>query len=100
MELTPEQINEFIAKAILESQLGECVRQSVKRVIEECSRTYNNPFDAVIKKHVEAIIDQEIMNQYRPVIEEGIKSSMAKYMTDEVIQSFIKAAFDKLRRDY
>lgn len=100
MQLTPEQVNDFIAKAVLESQIGEVVQKAVKRSIEDLSKSYNNPFDEVIKRHVSAIIDKEVMATYRPVLEAGIKEAMKNHMTDEVVERIISAALEKLKSRY
>jgi uncharacterized membrane-anchored protein YjiN (DUF445 family) len=98
MQLTGEQINEFLSKAILESQIGEVVKAAVARSIAELSKSYNNPFDSVIRRAVDDLISKEVEATYRPVLEAGIKEKMAQYMTDDVVQNIIQAATEKLSR--
>ena len=100
MQLTPEQINEFVAKAVLESQIGAAVTASVARVMEDLRKSYNNPFDEVIKHHVAQMIDAEVLTVYRPVLEAGIKDAMARHMTDEVVEKIINSAMERLRSRY
>lgn len=100
MQLTGEQINEFLSKAILESQIGDAVKASVARTVGELSKSYNNPFDSVIRQAVDALISKEVETVYRPALEAGIKEMMAKYMTEDVIQNIIKAATEKLSRSH
>lgn len=100
MQLSPEQINEFLSKAILESQIGEAVQQSITRVMEELKRTYNNPFDDVIKKHINQIIDSELLTTHRAALQDGIRTRLEQYLTDEIIQKIMDAAMERLRRNY
>jgi uncharacterized membrane-anchored protein YjiN (DUF445 family) len=100
MELTPQQINEFIAKTVMDSQIGEVVKGAVQRSIAELSKSYNNPFDDVVKRYVRELIEKEVLATYAPLLETGIKDAMAKHMTDEVMQSIIKAALAKLESRY
>lgn len=100
MQLTPEQINEFIAKAVLESQIGEAVKASVARAMEDLRKSYNNPFDEVIKRHIVQMIDAEVLTVYKPMLEAGIKEAMARHMTDEVVTKIIDAAMERLRSRY
>lgn len=100
MELTPQQINEFIAKTVMDSQIGEVVKGAVQRSIAELSKSYNNPFDEVIKRYVRELIEKEVLSTYAPLLEAGIKDAMTKHMTDEVMQSIIKAALTKLESRY
>lgn len=97
MQLTPEQINSFIADAVLESQIGEAVKASVARTVIELTKTYNNPFDEVVKKHVVQLIDKEVMATYLPMLEESIKTALAKYMSDEIVGNIVETAISKLR---
>lgn len=100
MQLTPEQINEFVAKAVLESQIGDAVKASVARVMEDLRKSYNNPFDEVIKRHVVQMIDAEVLTVYKPMLEAGIKEAMARHMTDETVEKIINAAMERLRSRY
>lgn len=99
MQLTPEQINEFIANAVLESQLGEAVKASVARVMDDMRRSFSNPFDEVIKRHVAKVVEELVSTQYRTVLEEGIKTRLAEAMTDEVFEKIIEAAIERFKRN-
>lgn len=100
MQLTPEQINEFVAQAVLESALGQEVQASIERVMKSFRNTHDNPFDSVIRAHANQIIDKELQTTYRPVLEAGIKTAMTKIMTDETLDKIIQAATEKLRSHY
>lgn len=100
MELTAEQINDFLSKAILESQIGEAVKASVARVLADLNKTYQNPFDGVIQRHVMDLIDKELREHYAPLVEERVKESLSKSLTDEVIQKIVDAGLDRLRKGY
>ena len=100
MQLTPEQINEFVANAVLESQIGEAVKASVARVMEDIHKSYNNPFDEVIKRHVVQMIDAEVLTVYKPMLEAGIKDAMAWHMTEETVEKIITVAMERLRSRY
>ncbi len=100
MQLTPEQINEFVAKAVLESQIGDAVKASVARLMADLSKSFNNPFDEVIKRHVVQMIDAEVLTTYKPILEAGIKDAMARHMTDEVVERIIKSAMERLQSRY
>lgn len=95
--LTPEQVNEFISKAVLDSQIGVAVQESVKRVIAELTKTYNNPFDVVIKKHVDEEIERILRTVYADQIEIGVKAAMAKVFTAEYITKIADAGLERLR---
>lgn len=100
MELTAEQINTFLSNAVLESQIGAVVKEAVARSVADLSKSYNNPFDSVIKAHITRLIDKEVIATYQPTLEQGIKDALAKAMTDEAIARIIEAGMEKLRSRY
>jgi hypothetical protein len=95
--LTPEQVNEFIAKAVMDSQIGAVVQESVQRVMADLRKSYNNPFDEVIKRHVVAAIDREIESKYRDEIGEGVKVALATMITADFVSEIVSAAVAKMR---
>lgn len=100
MELTPQQINDFIAKAVLDSAIGEAVKAAVDKVLSDLQKSYNNPFETVIKSHVTSMIDKVLATQFAPQIEAGVKAALDKSLTDEVLKSITAAAIERLRRNY
>jgi uncharacterized membrane-anchored protein YjiN (DUF445 family) len=98
MQLTPEQINEFVAKAVLESQIGNAVKDSVARVMKDLQATYNNPFDQVIKHHVSAIIETQLRETYKEQIQAQIRDALAKAVTDDFVQKLVQVAIDRVSR--
>jgi uncharacterized membrane-anchored protein YjiN (DUF445 family) len=98
MQLTPEQINEFVAKAVLESQIGNAVKDSVARVMKDLQASYNNPFDQVIRQHVSAIIETQLQEIYKEQIQAQIKDALAKAVTDDFVQKLVQVAIDRVGR--
>ena len=75
---------------------GEQQRASIARAMEDMRKSYGNPFDEVIKRHVAQMIDAEILAVYRPVLEAGIKEALARHMTDEVVEKIISTSLQRL----
>ena len=100
MQLTPEQVNEFMAKAILDSQIGDSVKESVNRVLASLKQSYNNPFDEVIRQHVVQAIDKELITNFMPEINEKVRAALTTHLTSELMESIVKAAVEKLRVRY
>lgn len=100
MSLTPEQVNEFLSKAILESQIGAAVQASIDRVLGELKNSYRNPFDEVVRQHVNDAIDKCIKEHYLPHIRERVQAAVTATLTDDFMEKFVAAGLDKLRRSY
>jgi FixJ family two-component response regulator len=100
MQLTPEQVNDFLSKAILESKIGETVKKAVDRAIEQLSRGYDNPFDGAIKSEVHALIETEIREKYRAQIQERIEKSIATVLTADFLDTFVAAGLKAVKDRY
>jgi hypothetical protein len=100
MQLSAEQVNQFLADAVLKSTIGDAVKAAVEKSIKDLSATYQNPFEQVIKNHVVQLIDKEVTERYRPRLEGEIRSAMAKVVTEETMAAIIKAATERLGRVY
>lgn len=98
MQLTPEQINEFVAKSVLESQIGQAVQAAVKRSIEKLSQSYDNPFDSVIRSHVTQMIEDELKARYYEALKVRVKQKMETAITDDIMTRIVEAAVDKYKR--
>jgi hypothetical protein len=98
MQLTPEQINEFISKAVLESQIGNAVKESVARVMGQLQSSYNNPFDHAIRQHVSVIIETQLQEIYKEQIKAKVQEGLAKAITDEFVQKLVQVAIERVGR--
>jgi hypothetical protein len=98
IQLTPEQVNQFLADAILRSKIGEAVEVAVKDVVTKLSAQYNNPFTAVIEQEVRSLLIKEIRDNYSEKLSEQIRVSLKTLLTDTVVNEIILAALRQLRK--
>lgn len=97
MQLTAEQVNTFLADAVLESQIGQAVKEAVERTVVELRKSYNNPFDAVIRQHVHMLIETEVKTRYTEVLNKGVKEALATALTEDAVNAIIDSAMRYLR---
>lgn len=100
MQLTPEQINVFLSNAVLESNIGEAVKESVEKTLKSLTSSYDNPFDKVVKDQVINLIQEQISSTYRPLIEEQVKTSLQKSLTDRIVGEIVQSAIDRMIREH
>jgi hypothetical protein len=97
MQLTPEQVNEFVANAILKSTIGEQVQKAVDTVIKELSKSYQNPYEAVIKQHINRAIEECVLTNYKDTIADEVKKVLEIKLQRDVIKSIVHKIFDSSR---
>jgi hypothetical protein len=100
MELTAQQVNDFLAKAVMESQIGEVTRAAVKKAVDEMSKSYQNPFDGAIRNHIQILIEQELKTVFKPVLEAKVKEAMARVVTDEMLEKIVDAGIERIKSRY
>jgi hypothetical protein len=100
MELTAEQINNFIATAVLDSQLGTFTRAAVQKAVDDMSKSYQNPFDGAIRNHIQILIEQELKTVFKPVLEAKVKAALANVVTDEMLQKIVEAGIERIKSRY
>jgi len=96
MQLTAEQIHEFISKAIIDSQIGDAVRKSIDRVLKDLKSTYDNPIDKVVKQHIERITYELLIEENMPEFKEHIRNALDHYVTEKVVDNIVETAVNKL----
>jgi hypothetical protein len=96
IDLTPEQVNDFLSKAVLESQIGTAVKASVDRVLKELGDSYKNPFDSAIRTIVLKQIETEVLTKFRPTIEASVRKSLESHLTDEIVKKIISVVMEKM----
>lgn len=99
MQLTPEQINEFISKSVLESQIGEAVKAAVKKQIDNLSKSYDNPFDVVIRNIVTEQIHEIVTAQYKDQLRDRVERAIAAAMTEEMFDRIVSSALDRFKQN-
>ena len=52
VDIDSEKINEMISKAVLESCIGETLKNQIKESMHEINRSYDNPIKKEIKRHI------------------------------------------------
>lgn len=96
VNITPEEINKFIADKILQSKLGETLDARVKEVVSKLSQSWDNPYDALIRGEINDRIKEIIEKDYKTYIEEEVK----KRITTEMVDRYIENAWKKLTDRY
>jgi len=93
INIDPEQINKMVAEAVLNSAIGEQVKKQVQKNVDELGKSYQNPIDAVIKKHVNDLILKCLISEHADLLKSKIHESVSGKMTDEFINKVMDAGW-------
>lgn len=91
VKIDPKEIDRELAKAILESGVGERVRRTVDKFLNAKTGGYGDPFDDGVKEalrdHVRALLASE---PFASEIKAKVKERLMGEAVDEYVKSIIK----------
>ena len=94
VEVNPEEINKQITEAVAKSAIGVELSKTIEKKVKEMSASYNNPFDAIVKKEIEAIMTCIIRDEYKKQIQEQVRAKLSEKFVDEIISKMWDHVFD------
>ncbi len=98
IEISPDQINEYISKALLDSAVGEALKTVIDKKVKELGLSYNNPFEPIVQQYILQAAKELIESQFKEAIAKKVQESL----TDEVMARLVDAAWgaiiDKMTR--
>lgn len=83
--VNPETINEYVAKQIIESALGERLQETVSEALKAFGKYGNDPLKAAVTSE----INKHIMNFVRKEFSSQIEAAVREQMTPEFINSLV-----------
>lgn len=95
LELNPEDINRFVAEAIIKSALGEAVKKAVDKEIASLSQSYNNPIEQVVRNEVAIIIRDVLRAEHLERLKQKLTEALSAKLSDEFIDRVCDQAASK-----
>lgn len=96
ISVDPAAINEYIAKQIIDSALGERLKETVHEALEAFGRYSNDPLKSAVigevNKHVMTFVREEFKDQ----IEEAVREHMTPEFINNLAQGFVSSITSKI----
>ena len=93
VNIDPDQINKMVADAVLESALGDAVKNVIDEQVKKLSSSYNNPLDSVVQRHIADMVRATLTAEYTDELRERVHKAVADKMTDDFVSKVIEAGF-------
>lgn len=91
IEISPDQINEYIAQSILSSAVGKSLKIAIDEEVKRLGQSYDNPY----KRHVEAEVIRLIKELIETEFKEQIRQAIREKITDEFLNEILYSLWDK-----
>lgn len=84
VDLTPEQINGQICEAIAKSAIGEELQKAVDEEVKKFSTSYRNPFENIIRSHINTAAQELIQEKHSEQIQEMVREKVTEEFTEDL----------------
>lgn len=95
-QLDADQVNQFLSTAILNSRIGEVVTAAIDEQIKELSRSYNNPFQAVIRQEIDRLIRDVLQAEHAAYLRAQVQAHLTEAAIDKVLTAAFQNILDRM----
>ena len=93
VDIDAEAINKHVADAIIDSAIGETLREEINNQVKALSKPiYDNPLKKVIEAEISKAIYQIVMKE----MSDDIRKAAREQLTDKILIEFCSKALDAM----
>lgn len=100
ISVNPLQINEYIAEKIIDSALGERLKETVEEALKGLSRYGNDPLKGAIQAEINKHILELVRTEYAPQINAAVKEAMTPEYVRDLVTGFVSSITASIDRRY
>ena len=94
--ITAEQVNQALAKAVLESAIGRELKKIVDAKAEEFRRgSWNNPLENAVDEEMKRLVMQVMAQEFGPHIKQRLKELLTEKITDDFVSKLWEKALER-----
>lgn len=96
INITPEQVEQTVCKAIIDASIGRHIQSAVTKALQDYKM--QNAIDATVEQIIRGMI-REILDS-DPELRPKIRAIVASKLTNEFIEKTFEKAVERLGRDW
>lgn len=89
VNITPEQIEQYIAQSVMDSSIGKRVKEIVESQIKGMGRSWDNALTKAINEEIIKVVRRMIIEEYEPQIQEAARELLAQKVRGDFISNLI-----------
>lgn len=97
VSIDADAVTRLVSEAVLKSKIGEAVEASVKRVLADLSKSWDNPIDKVVHQHVAEMVREILQTNHAEDIRKRVADALAGKLTDEFLHACVQQAAGRFR---
>lgn len=100
ISVDPAAINEYIAKQIIDSVLGERLKEVVDDAIKAFGKYGSDPLKGAVQSEITKQVQEMVRTEFSPQIEAAVREAMTPEFIQNLVSSFIQSITVQLERRF
>lgn len=100
ISVEPSAINEYLARQIIDSALGERLKETVEEALKQLGKYGNDPLKSAIVSEINTNIMQLVRTEYASQIESAVREQMTPEFINSLVTDFMASITTRVDRRY
>ena len=100
ISIDPSVINEYVAKQIVDSALGERLKETVEQALKQLSGYGNDPLKAAVQSEINKHVVELVRTEFSSQIEEAVRKAMTPEFINRLATSFVDSITAEINKRY
>lgn len=97
INIKPEDIDVYVKNAIMESTLGNNIKEGIEKALKELFSGYRNPVEDIMKRELERLVKEYLEQES---VKPQVMLAIAKSITPEAVGQIVMYGCSELKRRY
>lgn len=100
ISVDPNAVNEYIAKQIIDSALGERLKETIEEALKQLGRYGNDPLKSAVTSEVNKHIIKFVQTEFSAQIEERVRTEMTPEFINNLVSGFMSSVIATVDKRY
>lgn len=100
ISVDPSAINEYVAKHIIDSALGERLRETVEDALKQLGKYGNDPLKTAVQSEVNKYVLNFVRTEFAPQIEEAVRKAMTPEFINNLTTEFMNSITAQINKRF
>lgn len=98
ISVDPSAINEYVAKQIIDSALGERLKETVEEALKQLGRYGNDPLKSAVQSEINKKVIEFVRTEFSSQIEEAVRTAMTPEFINGLALEFVNSISAQINR--
>ena len=100
ISVDPSAINEYVAKQIIDSALGERLHETVEDALKQLGRYGNDPLKTAVQSEINKCILELVRTEFSSQIEEAVREALTPEFINQLVTAFVSSITAQINKHY